>query len=146
MAETSDTSDSRLQSWITSETLFMRYQGGALILIGLLSLVWGFFENTNGETAITVFNIFIAIALGVAGLWVIWTSYKPARMQRLVEEFLTQPANRQLVLAGMQIVIGILFVLEGLRGRIALLVFGILLFTIAGWAFRRSSTVRQFQE
>ena len=145
MAEISETSDSRLHSWLTSETWFMRYQGGALILIGLLSLVWGFFENANGEIAITVFNIVIALGLAVAGAWVMWTSYKTARMQRLVEEFLAQPANRPLVLAGMQIVIGILFVLEGLRGRIAMLVFGILLFTTAGWAFRRSSTIRQFQ-
>jgi hypothetical protein len=146
MAEISDMDDSRLQSWKTSETWFMRYQGGALILIAVLSLIWGFFDNSYNEASITVFNILIGIGLALAGAWTLWTSYKPARMQRMVEDFLGQPAHRQLVLAGVQIVIGILFVLEGLRERIALLVFGILLFTIAGWAFRRSSNIRQFQE
>lgn len=145
MTET-DRTDSRLQAWLTAECWFMRYLGGVLLLIAVLSVFSGFFDNPNDELVITLFNITIAILLAVAGIWTIWSSFNEARIQRMVDDFLGQPANRQIVLAVVQIIVGILFVLEGFRGRISLLFLGIMLFTTAGWAFRRSNNVRQFQD
>ncbi|MDQ7027831.1 MAG: hypothetical protein Q9P01_00030 [Anaerolineae bacterium] len=145
MTET-DISDSRLQAWLTSECWFMRYLGVALLLIAVLSVFSGFFDNPNDESVLTVFNITIAILFAVASIWTMWSSFNQPQIQRMVDDFRGQPAKRQIVLAVVQIIASILFLLEGFRGRITLLFLGILLFTTAAWAFRRSHTIRQFQE
>src|SRR5687768_13476197 len=113
MADTGEITDSRLQSWLNAERWFMRYLGSALLVIAALSVFSGIFSNPVGETIIRVFNIAITILLAVAGIWTILSSNNETRMQRMINDFLAQPANRPVILAVVQIVVGILFVLEG---------------------------------
>jgi hypothetical protein len=146
MADTGEISDSRLQSWLNAERWFMRYLGGMLLVIAVLSIFSGVFSNPIGETVIQFFNIAVTILLAVAGIWTILSANNEARMQRIVNDLLAQPAKRFVILAVIQIIVGILFVLEGLRGHITFLLLGVLLFTTAAWIFRRSRYVSQFQE
>ena len=146
MVDTTETTDSRLQDWLNAERWFMRYLGGALLVIAVLSMFSNIFINPNGELVITIFNIIIIVALAVGGVWTILSSNNTARMQRMVNDLLAQPANRPIIFAVVQIIVGILFVIEGLRGRITFLLLGILLFTTAFWIFRRSRYVSQFQD
>jgi hypothetical protein len=146
MVDTSEVADSHLQGWLNAERWFMRYLGGAMLVIAVLSLFAGVFSNPTGETVIQLFNIAITILLAVVGIWTILSSNNETRLRRMVDDLLTQPAKRSVILAVVQIIVGILFVLEGLRGRITFLLLGILLFTTAAWIFRRSRYVSQFQE
>ena len=146
MANTSEITDSRLQDWLNAERWFMRYLGGALLVIAVLSIFAGVFSNPVGERVITIFNVIITILLAIGGIWTLLSANNETRMQRMVNDFLAQPANRPKILAIPQVVVAILFALEGLRGNITFLLLGILLFTTAVWIFRRSRYVRQFQE
>jgi uncharacterized membrane protein YidH (DUF202 family) len=128
MAETGEISDSRLQDWLNAERWFMRYLGGMLLVIAVLSIFSGVFSNPIGEMVIQFFNIAVTILLAVAGIWTILSANNEMRMQRIINDLLAQPANRSVILAVVQIIVGILFVLEGLRGRITFLLLGVLLF------------------
>src|SRR5687768_11958092 len=111
MADTGEISDSRLQSWLHAERWFMRYLGGMLLVIAVLSLFSGVFSNPIGETVIQFLNIAVTILLAVAGIWTILSANNETRMQRMINDLLTQPANRPMILAVVQIIVGILFVL-----------------------------------
>jgi hypothetical protein len=146
MVDTGEISDSRLQHWLHAERLFMRYLGAFLLVIAVLSLFSGIFSNPLGETVIQFLNIAVTILLAVAGIWTILSANNEARMQRMVNDLLAQPANRPVILAVVQIIVGILFVLEGLRGSITFSLLGMLLFITTAWIFRRSRYISQFQE
>ena len=146
MADTGEISDSRLQHWLHAERWFMRYLGGALLVIAVLSLFSGVFSNPLGETVIQFLNIAVTILLAVAGIWTILSANNEARMQKMVNDLLAQPANRPVILAVIQIIVGILFVLEGLRGSITFFLLGMLLFITTAWIFRRRGYISQFQE
>ena len=146
MAETGEISDSRLQHWLHAERLFMRYLGAFLLVIAVMSIFSGVFSNPLGETIIAVFNIVVTILLAAAGIWTILSSNNEARMQRMVNDLLAQPANHPMILAVVQIIVGILFVLEGLRGSTTFFLLGMLLFITTAWIFRRRRYISQFQE
>jgi hypothetical protein len=146
MVDTGEISDSRLQNWLNAERWFMRYLGGMLLVIAVLSIFSGVFSNPVGETVIQFLNIVVTILLAVAGIWTILSANNEARMQRMVNDLLAQPANRPVILAVVQIIVGILFVLEGLRGSITFSLLGMLLFITTAWIFRRRGYISQFQE
>jgi hypothetical protein len=146
MVDTGEISDSRLQNWLNAERWFMRYLGGMLLVIAVLSIFSGVFSNPVGETVIQFLNIVVTILLAVAGIWTILSANNEARMQRMVNDLLAQPAHRSVILAVVQIIVGILFVLEGLRGNTTFFLLGMLLFITTAWIFRRRGYISQFQE
>jgi len=135
--------DPAIRRWVTAERWFMRYLGGALLVIAIVSLFSGIFKNPDNELIINSLNILVTILLLTVGIWTVWSSYNVKRIQSMVAGFLEQSARRMTIFGVVQIVVGALFVLEGLRGRWALLLLGLLLFSSAGWVFWRGMQVRQ---
>jgi hypothetical protein len=133
------------EQWLRGETWFMRYSGGMLLLVAVVSVFSGVYPNPGNETILNGFNLVLTLLLFTAGAWVLSVSFNETKMRSTMEDFLAQPAERSTLFAVVQIVVGVLFVLEGLRGRIPLLLLAVLLFSSVGWTFWRGAQIKQHQ-
>lgn len=145
MTDSQSTLDPELESWLMTERWFIRYIGGAAILIGIISFFVGTLDNPDSALFVSFINFAIAVVLIIVGLWTILSANNDERMHTMMNGFLDQPANRPLIFAVIQGIMGLLFLLDGFSGRIPMLLFGMLLLTSAGWFVRRSMQIRRFQ-
>jgi hypothetical protein len=140
-----DTPDA-LAYWLKIEQWFLRILGVDMLIIAILSLIFGTLQNTNNEAIIHAFNVIISIILGTGAVWTLYLSRKTKRIQTMIEDFIEQGNSPTYVFAGIQIVVAILFLLEGFsRGQIVMLLLAITMMGGTRFFFWRAKQIGRYQ-
>jgi hypothetical protein len=127
--------------WLQSEIYFMRFVGGAALVLALLMFSGGLVAETGIDA--WLFNT-AAVGLFVAGgMWALWVSSREERMASMVEDVQSRSLNRVRLMGGVEIVIGLLFLVSGSFVWIALGIFSIL---TGGWYLRRSLKIQELRQ
>jgi hypothetical protein len=130
-----------LDNWLQSEIYFMRFVGVAALLLAALMLGGGLFTETSAGTQL--FSVAATGLFTAGGGWALWVSNQDERMASMVEDTLERSLNRVRIMAGVEIVLGVIFLISGSLAWVGLGVFSIL---IGGWYLRRSMKMQEFQQ
>jgi hypothetical protein len=77
-----------------------------------------------------------------AGFWALWWSNKQERIAKMLENSIAQGAGMSRILAVVQVIVGALFLLEGLsRGGIVMLLLGLMILVSAFFFFWRGQAI-----
>jgi uncharacterized membrane protein len=128
--------------WIVAEQWFMRGAGVALFLVAAISLSGGLLNDPNHTAPLQAVNVIIALLAFGAALWSIWSSTRIQNIREMIERFAQQSPNRLRINGAMQVVVALLFLLDGMsRGAGGVLLVGALLVVSAVWAFWRAEQI-----
>lgn len=126
-------------NWVQIEQLFMRGMGIALLVIALLGGFFGTLDNRENDTLVQGMNIIFALIMAGAGAWALWWSSSSERISKMLDSIKEQGGGTTRILAVVQLIIGALFLLEGVsKGGIVMLLLGALMLVTAGFFFWRS--------
>lgn len=147
MTDNYEERDSALANWQQIEQWFLRILGADLLILAVLSMIFGTLRNIDNEATVMVVNVIITLVFGASGLWTLYSSTRADRLQGMIEKSIERGNSATRALTVMQIIVAILFLLEGLsRGQIVMLLFGVTMIAIAGFYFWRSNQINRYQE
>lgn len=139
--------DDNMTKWLQTEQWFLRILGAALVVETVLGLISGILYNPNNEIAVTIVNVIIAIALGAGGIWTLYISTKLEYIQKALDGYIEQGSTNSYVYAGIQVVFGLLFLLEGTsRSLIVMTLLALTLLASAGFFVWRGRQISQYQD
>ncbi len=130
-----------LDNWLQSEIYFMRFVGAAALLLAALMLGGGLFTENSAGTQL--FSVAATGLFTLGGVWALWVANHDERMASMVEDTLDRSLNRVRFMAGVEIVLGVLFLISGSLAWIGL---GIFSMVIGGWYLRRSMKMQEFRQ
>ena len=116
----------------------MRGIGIALLITALLAGFFGTLPNPQNDTMVQGANIVIALFMAGAGAWAIWWSMSNERIAKMLEDLKAQGVGMNRVLAGVQVFIGLFFLMGGTLVTILL---GLMIMASAGFFFWRSTQI-----
>lgn len=131
------------EQWAIAEQWFMRGLGVGLLIVAVISMIFGIFPANRSNILTQAVNISFTMLLGVGALWSLWWSSDIRRMYNLIDGFKTGGSSRTYLVAVMQVVIGLLFASELLGGRLTLGSVGILILLSAIFYFWRARQISQ---
>jgi len=139
--------DEKLANWLKIEQWFLRILGVVLLLAAVLGLILGILYNPDNESSVSVVNIIIAVALAIAGLWTLYTSTKNESLEKAIDGYIEQGSTISYMLTGVQVIVGLLFLLEGTsRGLIVMILLALTMLASAGFFIWRGRQIGKYQE
>ncbi|MEO1287023.1 MAG: hypothetical protein AAFV93_04590 [Chloroflexota bacterium] len=129
--------------WAKVEQWFMRGLGIGLLVVAVISMIFGLFPVERGGQLTFGINIGVTLFLGIGALWSLWWSSDLNRMYNLIDRFKESGSARTYAVAVMQFLIGLLFASELTSGRWALGAIGILILVSAGFFIWRAQQINQ---
>jgi hypothetical protein len=124
--------------WQQTEQWFMRGIGIALLVTALLAGMFGTLNNPQSDALVQGANIIIALIMAGAGAWALWWSNSSERIAKMLEDVKAQGVGMNRVLAGVQVFIGLFFLMGG--GLVTVLL-GLMVLASAGFFFWRSTQI-----
>ncbi|MGJ3239334.1 MAG: hypothetical protein ACFE0Q_11560 [Anaerolineae bacterium] len=115
------------QRWAKIEQGFMRFIGVSLMIIALVSMVFGAFESRLNLQVVQGINIATTLILGAGSLWSLWWSANIERIHGLIMGFQARGNTPTYLAAVMQFLVGGLFSLELESGNWTLGLIGVVM-------------------
>lgn len=132
-------------TWIAAEQWFMRFIGASLIIIAILSVIFGFFPNRENLNFISGINIVTILIFGIGSIWSFWWSNETSRIHNMVEGFIKNGAGRTYAFAILQGLVGILFAFELMGGSLPMGLVGALMLVSCGFFIWRAQQISTYQ-
>jgi hypothetical protein len=124
--------------WQQTEQWFMRGIGIALLVTAFLAGFFGTLNNPQNDPLVQGANIVIAFVMAGAGAWALWWSSSSERIAKMLEDVKAQGKGLNRVLAVVQIVVGLFFLMGG---GIVTVILGVMILVSAGFFFWRSTQI-----
>ena len=131
-------------TWAVAEQWFMRFMGGSLLTIAIVSMIFGVFPTGLNTRFVTGMNISITLVLGIGSLWSLYWSSDIERLYKLIDGFKERGTTATYLSAVMQIFVGILFGLEFMEGNYALGLAGTLMLIAAVFFIWRAQQIKHY--
>lgn len=126
--------------WQQTEQWFMRGIGIALLVTALLAGIFGTLNNPQNDALVQSMNIIIAFVMAGAGAWALWWSSSTERIAKMLEDVKAQGIGMNRVLAGVQVFIGLFFLMGG---SLVTILLGLMIMASAGFFFWRSTQINK---